>query len=97
MTSWIKSKRMQTLWSKMNSLDLVKKAKEPQPPTKHIRTADHHWLDAYDIDGHYKYRAVLQWNPGAKRWSHSGQVGSGCYVNTEYWVYLGYCPIPEFN
>lgn len=81
----------------MNSLDLtlIKKAKEPQPPTKHIRTADHHWLDRYDIDGHFHHRVVLQWNPSAKRWSHSGNVGTGIYVNTQYWRYVAPCLIPE--
>ena len=81
----------------MNSLDLnlIKKVNEPKPPTKYLRTADHHWLDDYDCDGHYFGRIVLQWNPGAERWSHSGMVATGSYVDTKNWRYVCHCPIPE--
>lgn len=74
---------------------ILKVDKEPKPPINHIRFAGHHWLDDYDSDGHFFERVVLQWNPGAQRWSHSGMVGTGSYVNTSYWRYVGPCPIPE--
>ena len=69
-------------------------AVEPAPPLKYSKSAGHHWLDAFDCDGHYKGRIVLQWNPGAKRWSHSGHVGSNIYVNARYWKYIGHCEMP---
>lgn len=69
---------------------------EPVPPPKHIRGAEHHWLEKKDCDGHSAGFIVLQWNPFAKRWSHSGCVGTGGYIDTKYWIYKGYCPIPEF-
>lgn len=69
---------------------------EPVPPMNHIRGAEHHWLEKIDCDGHSSGFIVLQWNPSAKRWSHSGCVGTGGYIDTKYWVYKGYCPIPEF-
>ncbi len=68
---------------------------EPTPPTNALRTAGHHWLDDYDSDGHYFGCVVLQWNPGAMRWSHSGNVGAGLYVDTAYWRYVAPCSIPE--
>lgn len=69
---------------------------EPKPAKNaDLRLAGHHWLDCYDIDGHFHQRVVLQWNPSAKRWSHSGDVGTGIYVNTQYWRYVAPCPIPE--
>lgn len=68
---------------------------EPVPPGYEIRAGGHHWLDRYDSDGHYFGRVVLQWNPGAKKWSHSGNVGSNMFVNTSNWKYVAPCPIPE--
>lgn len=68
---------------------------EPQPPGNEIKLANHHWLDHYDSDGHYFGRIVLQWNPGAKRWSHSGNVGTSMYVSTRHWKYVCTCSIPE--
>lgn len=68
---------------------------EPVPPGYEIRAAGHHWLDHYDSDGHYFGRVVLQWNPAAKKWSHSGNVGTGMYVITSNWKYVAPCPIPE--
>lgn len=70
-------------------------SKEPRPPGREIRLAGHHWLDDFNMDGQFCGRVVLQWNPGAKRWSHSGMVGTGSYVDTSYWKYVGPCPIPE--
>lgn len=69
---------------------------EPMPPKKFIRGADHHWMEKRDCDGHIWGLVVLQWNPGAKRWSHSSYVGTGFYVDTKYWLYHSHCPIPEF-
>ena len=68
---------------------------EPKPPVGHDRLAGHHWLDVYDGDGHYFGTRVLQWNPGAKKWSHSGEVATGLYVETTYWVYNQPCPMPD--
>lgn len=68
---------------------------EPVPPIRFFRGAQHHWLEKKDCDGHSWGLIVLQWNPGAKRWSHSGYVGSGIYVNTKHWVYHSHCPIPD--
>lgn len=70
---------------------------EPLPPGHHQRLAEHHWLDAFDIDGHFKGTVVLQFNPAVKRWSHSGDVGTGIYVNTKYWKYRCPCPMPDIN
>jgi len=65
------------------------------PPLHHSKLALHHWLDAFDCDGRYEGRIVLQWNPGALRWSHSGNVGTGHYVDTKYWKYVGLCVMPN--
>jgi hypothetical protein len=70
-------------------------AVQPFPPGHHIRLADHHWLERCDCDGHSFGLVVLQWNPGAKRWSHSGYVGTGFYVDTTYWKYIAICPLPD--
>lgn len=75
-------------------IDTVR-SKEPKPPGREMLIAGHHWLDEYDMDGHFFGRIVLQWNPGAKRWSHSGMVATGSYVDTTYWRYVAPCPIPE--
>ena len=39
--------------------------REPLPPIQYQRTAEHHWLDVFDIDGHFHETVVLQYNPGA--------------------------------
>lgn len=70
---------------------------EPVPPVKYARGADHHWIQKIDYDGHVGDTVCLQWNPGAKRWSHSGYVGSGIYVEAKGWKYVAHCPIPDFN
>lgn len=75
-------------------LDPVR-SKEPKPKGHELRTAGHHWLDDFDMDGHFFGRIVLQWNPGAQRWSHSGNVATGMYVDTTYWQYVCPCSIPE--
>jgi hypothetical protein len=64
----------------------------PLPPN--AKAAEHHWLEVLDIDGHSFGLVVAQWNPGAKRWSHSGMVGSGLYLETQYWRYVAPCPMP---
>lgn len=66
---------------------------EPKPP--HPKSADHHWLQIRDFDGHDMGTVVLQWNPCAQRWSHSGDVGTGYYINTNGWVYIAPCPMPQ--
>jgi hypothetical protein len=65
----------------------------PIPP--HPKAANHHWLQQVDFDGNLGETVVLQWNPGAQRWSHSGNVGTGIYINTEGWRYVAPCPMPE--
>jgi hypothetical protein len=67
---------------------------EPAPPGWKAKYAEHHWLEHIDIDGHGRGVVCLQWNPGAKRWSHSGQVGTGMYVDTLGWRYVAECPLP---
>lgn len=64
----------------------------PVPPNPKV--ADHHWLEEMDGDGHSFGLLVAQWNPGAKRWSHSGNVGSGVYLYTQHWRYVAPCPWP---
>lgn len=79
----------------MSSERFIKQVAEPTPPTKNLKSADHHWLDIYDSDGHYFGRVVLQWNPAAKRWSHSGMLATNSYIDTKHWEYVGLCPMPE--
>ena len=69
------------------------------PPNYHIKLAGHHWLEKIDMDGHSFGLIVLQWNPGAQKWSHSGNVGTGAYVEVpDSWKYIAECPMPEeFN
>lgn len=67
----------------------------PVPPNP--KAADHHWLEKLDYDGHSFGLIVLQWNPIAQKWSHSGDVATGLYVNTEGWRYDSPCPLPPFK
>lgn len=67
---------------------------EPIPPGWKAKTAGHHWLEKFDCDGHSGGLIVLQWNPVARRWSISGNVGAGNYVETKNWKYVAYCPMP---
>ena len=41
-------------------------------------------------------KVLLQpkWNPGAKRWSHSGNCGTGWYIDTRGWKYVAPYPLP---
>ena len=72
----------------------IQKKSEPVPPGHLARLAGHHWLIETDFDGRRGGMIVLQWNPSAKRWSHSGNVGTGTYLNIEGWEYVGVCPMP---
>ena len=67
----------------------------PQPLGHHVRLAGHHWLERLDIDGHSFGLVCLQWNPCAKKWSHSGNVGTNLYVETQGWRYVERCPMPD--
>jgi hypothetical protein len=67
---------------------------EPKPPGHHSRLGGHHWVQHIDFDGREHEVVVLQWNPGVQRWSHSGNVGTGIYVDTKGWKYLRPCPMP---
>jgi hypothetical protein len=62
----------------------------PTPPTFQIKQAEHHWLDIFDSDGHYFGRVILQWAPSAKKWCHSGNVGTDIYLENvdENWKYV---------
>lgn len=67
---------------------------EPKPPGHHSRLGGHHWVQEVDFDGREQDIVVLQWNPSAQRWSHSGNCGTGAYVNIKGWKYLRPCPMP---
>lgn len=67
---------------------------EPQPQGFHARLAGHHWVQEVDFDGRDGDMIVLQWNPAVKRWSHSGKVGTGAYLDIHGWKYVGLCPMP---
>lgn len=82
--------------SEMNPVERrLRSPAEPTPPANMMKMAEHHWLDNYDSDGHYFGTFVLQWAPGANRWCHSGNVGTGMYVNTQCWKYNSHCKMPE--
>lgn len=68
---------------------------EPQPPANGMKMAGHHWIQLRDYEGRQTDLVVLQWCPGAKRWSHSGNVGTDMYVNTKGATYFCSCPMPE--
>lgn len=72
----------------------IEKKPEPQPVGFRARLAGHHWVQEIDFDGHVGGTIVLQWNPSVKRWSHSGNVGTGGYVEIPGWKYIGICPMP---
>lgn len=67
---------------------------EPVPPGYHKKFTGHHWLEKFDFDGRLVDTIVLQWNPVAGRWSHSGNVATGAYIDTRGWKYLAVCPQP---
>lgn len=67
---------------------------EPIPPGNHIRLAGHHWLEGFDVDGHSKGLVVLQWQPGVKKWCHSGNVATGRDFNATGYRYVAECPMP---
>jgi hypothetical protein len=68
---------------------------DPVPPSKFLKMGAHHWLEVIDCDGHSFGLVVAQWAPSAKKWCHSGNLGSGMYLNTMYWRYHSHCPMPE--
>ena len=70
---------------------------EPVPPNEYLKRSEHHWLEKLDTDGHSFGLYVAQWNPGARRWSHSGAYGTGIYLNTECWQYVAHCPMPNIE
>lgn len=69
--------------------------KEARPPKSELKAGNHHWLEVLNSDGHSFGLVVLQWNPGVQRWSHSGQMATGLYVETYHWRYVGLCPFPS--
>ncbi len=68
---------------------------EPTPPQEFLKRSEHHWLEVLDTDGHSFGLHVVQWNPGARRWSHSGAYGTGLYLDTRCWRYIAHCPTPK--
>lgn len=68
---------------------------EPVPPNKFLKRSDHHWLEVLDTDGHSFGLQVAQWNPGARRWTRSGEYGTDMFLSTEGWKYVAYCPTPD--
>lgn len=82
----------------MHDLPDLTKAEQLQPPARYLKAAEHHWIEDIDSDGHLMQIVVLQWNPGAQRWSHSGYVGTGLYVCVgpkSKW--LAHCPMPPMR
>lgn len=69
--------------------------KEPQPKPQHLNYAGHHWLRELSYDGHHMQTVVLQWQPNAKKWCHSGDVATGRDIDTRGWEYVAPCPMPE--
>ena len=90
---------LMSLTPRLGPIDLVSLDGPPSPitpPGYQVRHAGHHWLEEYDSDGHFHGLKVLQWNPGAMKWSHSGLVGTGLYVEvTTHWKYHSECALPK--
>ena len=63
---------------------------EPKPPADLNRTPHHHYLHVYD-NGNFVKEIILQWDPSAQRWSPSGEVGTGTYVDTSNMRYAALC------
>lgn len=70
---------------------------EPHPLGNAMQHAGHHWVEHIDLDGRSRGAIALQWCPGVNRWTHSGEVATGTYVNTEGWRYIGECPYPPLE
>jgi len=77
-----------------NGSDPVLDQVEPQPPGHHVILGGHHWLEMRTSEGEIPELIVLQWNPGVRRWSHSGNIATGGYVNAFGWKYVAVCPLP---
>lgn len=71
--------------------------KEPVPPGYQSRLAGHHWLLVRDGHGRHFDIVIMQWNPSAQKWSHSGYYGTMIYVDTTWWQYLEECKLPEME
>jgi hypothetical protein len=72
------------------------------PPPQFMKMAENHWIakreGQYSGSNSIIEIFVLQWNPGAQRWSHSGLVGTGMYVMLyDNFEWYAYCPLPEDN
>lgn len=61
----------------------------PIPPARHIAMAGHHWLH----NAHSEI-VVMQWQPGEKKWCHSGRVATANSIDTVKWTYIAPCPMP---
>lgn len=64
----------------------------PIPPGNHSQEAGHHWLRWRDYDGRFSIPVIYQWQPGAQRWCHSGDIATGRDLDLADWEYLGSVP-----
>ena len=67
---------------------------EPQPPGWKARYAGHHWVANIDGDGREWPPVCLQWNPVAMKWSRSGDVATGMYVDIPGYRYVAEAQLP---
>lgn len=72
---------------------MIKGKKEPLPSVLDQRFAGHHWLRELSYDGHHMQTVVLQWQPNARKWCHSGDVATG-RDNRHTWVDV-HCTLPS--
>ncbi len=61
---------------------------EPKPPINLSRDTGHHWLQIVDFDNRAGEYVVMQWQPNAQKWCHSGYCASGRNVDTTGWLYV---------
>jgi hypothetical protein len=67
------------------------------PPKKHIKKAEHHWVEQIDSDGRGTGLSVMQWQAGVKAWCFPNQYGAGNESPLEGYVWRGLCPTPAFE
>lgn len=67
----------------------------PCPPRPLMDRAGFHWLKPVDYDKREGTTLVLQWNPGERKWSYPGDVGTGHYVDARNWNYHSPCVQPH--
>ena len=67
------------------------------PPKKHIKKAEHHWVEQIDCDGRGTGLSVMQWQAGVKAWCLPNQYAAGNENPLEGYVWRGLCPTPAFG